>query len=173
VNTDAIRQWVANQTGLTTVWLHPDAPRPDKPYATVQVLSSPDIGLPYTSKPDPEGQGTIRVQREVTVSVQVYEEVSNPDPRSAYLRAIDLRDSLYLPSVRDSLAVDGWGLRGIELLADTPQQVGDGWEPRATFDARFGVAVDLTDDLGLIETAEITGTVESGDDSTTDTYTVE
>lgn len=173
MNTDALRNWVANQTGLTTIWMNPNAPRPAKPYATIQLISSPDIGLPYTSEPDDTGSGTIRIQREVTVSVQIYEEVTNNDPRAAYLRAIALRDSLYLPSVRDTLATDGWGLRGIDLLADTPQQVGDGWEPRATFDARFGVAVDQTDDLGLIETAEITGTVESGDESITDTYTVE
>jgi len=59
------------------------------------------------------------------------------------------------------------------LLADTPELVDTAWEPRATFDARFGHTVTQSDDAGLIESAEVTGTVESGDASQTEETTLE
>ena len=157
--TDALRQWVADQTEMTTIWMHPDAPRPDKPYATLQLLNSTRVGRAWIGGPDENGNAPVELDRDVTVSVTVYERTDEPDPRSAFEVAEALRDSLELPSVRETLANNGWSFRGVELLTDTPQLLDTTWEPRATFDVRFGTRKALIDDLGLIETAEITGTV--------------
>ena len=157
--TDALRQWVADQTGLTAIWMHPDAPRPERPYATLQLTNSARVGRPWTGPVDDEGMAQVAFDRDVTISVQVYGSSANTDPRQAFGIAEGLRDSLELMSVRETLANNGWSFRGVELLTDTPQLLDTTWEPRATFDVRFGTRKALIDDLGLIETAGITGTV--------------
>ena len=110
-NTDAIRQWVADRTGLTTIWLHPDAPRPARPFASVQVLSSPRLGEPHIDWPDVDGIAEVAGQTETTFSIQIYEAADNPDPRGALQRAIALRDSLDLPSVRAFFRENQWAFR--------------------------------------------------------------
>ena len=156
--TDAIRQWVADQTGLTAIWMHPDAPRPERPYAALQITNSARVGRPWTGQVDAEGMAQVAFDREVTISVQVYGS-SSSESRQAFGIAEDLRDSLELTSVRAGLADEGWSLRAVELLTDAPQLLDTTWEPRAVFDVRFGTRKSLLDDLGIIETAEITGTV--------------
>ncbi|HKL77614.1 MAG TPA: hypothetical protein VJ985_04510 [Gammaproteobacteria bacterium] len=173
MSTEALRQWVADRTGLTAIWQHPNAPRPARPYASLQVINSARVALPYTTPPDAEGTVDVQAQREVTISIQIHEAADTADPRAALQRAESLRDSLELPGVRDYLAANGWALRDTELLADTPELVDTAWEPRATFDARFGHTVTQSDDAGLIESAEVTGTVESGDASQTEETTLE
>ena len=156
--TDAIRQWVADQTGLPAIWLNPNAPRPARPYATLQVTNSARVGRPWTGQVDAEGMAQVAFDRDVTISVQVYGS-SSSESRQAFGIAEDLRDSLELTSVRAGLADEGWSFRGVELLTDAPELLDTTWEPRAVFDVRFGTRKALIDDLGLIETAEITGTV--------------
>ena len=157
--TDALRQWVADESGLVAIWMHPDAPRPAKPYASLQVSSVQRVGRSYIGPVDADGDAVISHDREAVVSVSIYESTDNPDPRSALERAEDLRDSLEKPSVRGTLAANGWSLRAVELLTDAPQLIDTKWEPRAVFDVRFGTQKQIIDDLGLIETAGITGTV--------------
>jgi len=155
--TDALRQWVADQTGLAAIWMHPDAPRPARPYAALQVTNSERIGRAWTGAPGTDGNAPIEFDRDVTVSVQIYGSSASHDPRQAFGIAEDLRDSLELTSVRAGLAEDGWSFRGVELLTDAPELLDTTWEPRAVFDVRFGTRKALVDDLGLIETVEVTG----------------
>ena len=169
--TDAIREWVASETGNTTIWTNPNAPRPAKPYCTLQVLNVQRIGRAYTGPVDAEGKATISMDREVVVSITSYAH-TEADPREALQTMEALRDSLEKHSVRDYLASEGWGLRAVELLTDAPQLLDTTWEPRAVFDVRFGTQKQIIDDLGIIETAEVQGTV-SGYDAGTQTLTVE
>ena len=157
--TDALRQWVGDQTGLVAIWMHPDAPRPARPYAALQITNSERIGRAWTGAPDTDGNAPIEFDQDVTISVQVYGSSANTDPRQAFVIAEELRDSLELIGVRETLANNGWSFRGVELLTDAPELLDTTWEPRAVFDARFGTRKELIDDLGLIETAGITGTV--------------
>lgn len=162
--TDAIRQWVADQTDLTAIWLNPNAPRPGRPYATLQVTNSARVGRPWTGPVDAEGMAQVTFDRDVTISVQIYGSSASHDPRQAFGIAEDLRDSLELTSVRAGLADDGWSFRGVELLTDAPQLLDTTWEPRAVFDVRFGTSKQLLDDLGLIETVDIQGSLRVAKD---------
>lgn len=157
---DAIRDWVETETGLTTIWLHPNAPRPDRPYAGLQIISSTRLGEPVRGPVNDEGESELEMQREIVVSVNIYESADNPDPRSAFNRATDLRDSLDAVTVLEDLSADGWAYRGAELLTDTPQALETGWEPRATFDVRFGITKTRLDDLGLVERVIYDGEIE-------------
>lgn len=152
MSTDALRQWVADNTGLTAIWLHPNAPRPDTPFASIQVTNIARIGEAYRTPVDDQGIATATVNRDMTVSIVVYESDANPDPRAALDRADSLRDTLDLESVRETLAAAGWTFRAVELLTDTPSAGQTDWEPRATFDVRFGIGRELADDLGLVDT---------------------
>jgi len=125
----------------------------------LQVTNSERIGRAWTGAPGTDGNAPIEFDRDVTISVQVHGSSADTDPRQAFVIAEGLRDSLELTSVRETLANAGWSLRGVELLTDAPELLDTTWEPRAVFDARFGTRKALIDDLGLIETAEITGTV--------------
>jgi hypothetical protein len=160
---DAIRQWVADQTGLTTIWMHPNAPRPVRPYCTLQITDVALVGEPVYRKVGANGERQVWLDREATVSVQVYESTDTADPRAALERAEDLRDSLELVTVRQDLADAGWAVRGYELLSDVPQLLDSQWEPRAVFDVRFGTTKELIEDVGLIESIEITGSVRDTD----------
>ena len=155
--TDALREWVADQTGLTTVWLNPNAPRPARPYASIQITNSARVGQAYVGPLDPDDKAPVRFDRDVTISVSVYEAADNPDPRSAFQRAESLRDSLDLRGVRDSLYAEGWALRSTDLLTDAPQMLDTQWEPRAVFDATFGTRSEILDDLGFVDQINITG----------------
>ena len=161
--TDAIRQWVETETGLTTIWLHPNAPRPDRPYAGLQIISSTRLGEPVRGPVDDQGESELQMQREIVVSVNIYESADNADPRSALETATDLRDSLEAVTVLEPLSLDGWAYRGVELLTDTPQALETGWEPRATFDVRFGTTKTRIDDLGLVEEVVYDGELDDRD----------
>ena len=161
MNTDAIRQWVADTTGLTTIWMNPNAPRPDRPYCAIQITSVLRIGEPYHGTIDASGIAQVLSQREVVLSINVYEDAANNDPRSALLKATDLRDSLDLFGTLDTLKADGWAYRGVESLQDTPELLDTQFEPRATFDVRFGVTIEQSDDMGWIETVIFTGDIEN------------
>lgn len=166
MSADALRQWVADQTGAITIWLHPDAPRPDaRPYATVRMGSSTRVHRESVGAPDGDGIAAVTGDRETVLSVQIIEAGGREqDPRAALEKMEALRDSLDLPSVRAALRAGGWALRGVELITDVPSQVATGWEPRATMDVRFGRVVSQTDDVGLIEKTEVSGTVKTADD---------
>jgi len=162
MTTDALRQWVETETGLTTIWLHPNAPRPARPYAAVQVISSRRLHLPYCSKPNANGEATIESQREITLGVQIHGAADSPDPRSAFILAEALRDSLERTDATSYLHANGWAFRDVELLTDAPELTGTHWQPRAVFDVRFGQTVSQLDDVGLLESAEVTAVVEHG-----------
>lgn len=165
--TDAIHQWIVDQAGIPAIWRHPNARKPAKPYAALQIISIQRVGRSYVGPVDENGVAEIAFDREVVVSISVFEPADEPDPRKAIERTSALRDSLELPSVRSYLADNGWGVRAIEMLSDAPQMVGSKWQGRAVFDVRFGTRKTLLEDLGLIETATVSGSV-SGSDSTYD-----
>ncbi|TQE99497.1 MAG: hypothetical protein FKY71_08300 [Spiribacter salinus] len=155
-DTEAIRQWVATETGLETVWLHPNAPRPARPYAAVQVLSSPRLGEPYVGWPDgTTGAGEVAGQTESTFSIHIYEAASAPDPRAALMRVFALRNTLDKPTVREYFRVNQWAFRAVEMITDSPELLDTSWESRAMFDVRFGSTATQSDDLGVIETAVV------------------
>ena len=172
MNTEAVRQWVADTTGLVTTWVPNNAPRPPRPYASVQVISSPRIHRASYAPVDAEGSADVTIDVEVTFSINVYAAADGFDPRVAFNTCQDLRNSLELISVRSLLKGEGWAFRGVELLQDTPQLMDTQWEPRATFDVRFGTTVTQADELGLIETATVTGTVRDTDYESTQTLEV-
>lgn len=157
---DALQQWVADQTGLTAIWANPNAPRPNRPYASLQIINVARLGNPSYGAVNEQGESEADLQREFTLSVSVYESTDNADPRSGLNRAQELRDSLDLQTVLMTLAEDGWAFRGVELLADTTQALEGEWEPRATFDVRFGTTVTRIDDLGFVEKVFYTGEID-------------
>lgn len=172
MNSDALQQWVATQTGRPAIWSHPDAPRPERPYSTLQIISVQRVGDAVAAPVDAQGMRQVSGDREAVVSITVYADAVNRDPRAALDMATALRDSLDLVTARHTLKQGGWAVRGFELLTDAPQLLETQWEPRAVFDVRFGTTVDQLEDVGLIESIEVTGRVRDTDYTTTITAEV-
>lgn len=157
MNTEALRDIISTETGLTTVWFHPNAPRPSRPYATTQIISQNDVGQFYRAKPDSNGIINIQIQREITLNVNVYESTDSLDPRAAFNHLVTLKNAFNKPSVIATLSANDWGIRAIELMADNTAIIDEKWEPRATFDIRLGTTVTVTDDVGIIESVDLNG----------------
>ena len=165
MSSEALRQWVADQSGVETIWLHPNAPRPDsRPYATVRLNNSNRVHREVVGEPDGGGIATVTGDRDAILSIQIVGDSSRTQDPRAPLEMVELiRDTLELPSIRASLRAAGWVLREIEMITDIPAEVATGWEPRAAMDVRFGRVVSQTDDVGLIESTEVSGTAKTAD----------
>ena len=141
------------------MWLNPNAPRPPRPYATLQAVSRQRIGSAHTGTPDSAGDATITGDREVTLSVQYIGAASSNDPRDGYQELQALVDSLERPSVREDLESEGWSFIRTALLQDITAQVGTEWEPRAVVDIEFRAAVTQSDQIGIVDTVNIESTL--------------
>ena len=173
-DTEALRLWVETITGFTSIWLNQNTPRPARPYATLHIMNQRQVGQPYTGPITALGVATIQAQYEITVSIQIYGSSTAADPRTAINAAYALRQSLDRPSIRESLGIAGWAFRAEEQIADVPEMLDSAWEPRAFFDAVFGMTVEQTDNLGYVETVEVTGTMGNGaGSSVSETVTLE
>lgn len=167
MKTDVLREWAEDQSGLTTVWAHQNAPRPSLPFVTLDIINVSRVGQATHTKSDADGNRDVIHDREATVSAQVYSNAR--DPRDALERAADLRESLDLATVRQRLIEGGWAVRGYELLTSVPDTEDTLWESRAVVDIRFGTTKQQLEDAGLIEKIEVTANVRDTDYSTTTT----
>jgi len=157
--TDALQTWLADVTGLTTIWEHQNAPRPPRPYASLNILTSPSVGHENRGPVDQNGDATISLIVEPTISVKLY--YASTDPREAILEMFKVRRSLFSPSVRESLKGNGWSF--IEVLGppqNIPELIDSEYESRAVMDIRFRTLDTFIDNLGVVEFAEIEGAVE-------------
>lgn len=151
---DSLQAWVTDTLNITAVWLNPNAPRPARPYATLQTVSRRRIGSASTGHPDATGDATITGDREVTLSVQYLGAADSNDPRDGYEELQALVDSLERPSVIEALDSTGWAFIRTALLQDITAQVGTQWEPRAVVDIEFRATATQTDQVGVVETVK-------------------
>lgn len=157
--TDALQAWVASTLNITAVWLNPNAPRPQRPYATLQAISRQRVGSASAGHPNADGDATITGDREVTLSVQYIGAADSNDPRNGYQELQALVDSLERPSVIETLDGSGWAFIRTALLQDITAQVGTQWEPRAVVDIEFRAAATQTDQVGVVDTVKLESTL--------------
>jgi len=157
--TDALQAWVADTLNITAVWLNPNAPRPPRPYATLQAVNRQRIGSASQGPTSAAGNADFTGDRELTLSVQYIGSASSNDPRDGYQELQALVDSLERPSVRESLHGAGWSFIRTALLQDITAQVGTEWEPRAVVDIEFRTAVTQSDQVGVVDTVNIESTL--------------
>lgn len=136
-----------------------NSPRPALPYFSFKLLTpaakSGDDAQSYDAD-----TGTFNVggQREMTVSFHCYTE----DEGKAYDYMALWQASLQLYGTQASLRTSGIAVWLIGDVDDLSQLLNTGYEGRSHMDVRFGIASNLSEAPGFIETAEITGTVDTG-----------
>lgn len=159
MNSDAIRNWVAQQLGLPVIWANPNAPRPkERPYAVVAYRNGERVGREFI-KTNLDDTTTITGERLVVFGITVVDDAM-VDPRRAFDLISSLRDSLELVSVRSQLRSGGWVLQEILLMGNVPGIVDTRWEPRAVLDVAMRGIVSQVDDLGVVEIIEGEATVQ-------------
>lgn len=131
--------WVNSETGLTTIWEHENAPRPENPYLSLFIDSFNTINQDYKYMPENENDGIdIKGDREFTLRINCYGNNS--------LQILhDLRNSLEKPSVQYFLSeeqiifVDRLAINNITGMLNTK------YEKRSVMDLLFRTSDIFTD----------------------------
>lgn len=163
----AIYDWVKKELdgvipGEQIIWRNQSEPLPPRPCVAMRITDGPRrtgyqdnaqfIGGPTGT------QYKIGGQRVMTVSIQTFGNSQIHLPM-AYQLAKDLNESLSKMTVLDALRGRGVAVQrqgdpsNLTALEETE------YEERAQFDVSFGLADNIVDDPGIIETANITPTV--------------
>ena len=128
------------------------------------------------SIPDGTGDGVITGivrtggTRILTATVDCFGKESERD--EVMERVERIRSALGLVGTRDKLRTAGMAVYGTEPVVNLTALLDTMRQPRATFDARFGVGSVQSEYVGIVERATITATIQHPDDSTAETATV-
>jgi hypothetical protein len=146
-----------SQQGLV-IWANQNAPAPEVDYLTLFIGPLEFIGRDYVSMPDATTElASIGGTREFTVSVQGF-------GGTAIQRLYEIRQGMENPEILEQIQALGLIALTSGPVTDLTQVMGSLQEPRALLEARMRIGVPYgmaaTADLGIIETAEITGEVE-------------
>ena len=161
----ALYDAVKTATGLETILEEPTlqgAPRPAKPYMSFKIIvpayKTGDDDSRYSTGTKFNRGG----QRRMTVSFHSY-AVEQED---AYNYMGLLQSSFETLSIQEILRKKGIAVWVIGTVADFTQLLNTGYEARAQMDVQFGIAANVSEDLGEIDTVEIEGriTTDSGDE---------
>lgn len=162
-----MQAWAAGFLACPVVFAQQNAPAPAGLYVTVQVLAMPRIRHATEGSPNNSGVAQIVDDIEPSVRLQSFGE-------NAFATLEAVRDSLSKPTVLSSLR--SAGLAFVDVLSgvdDISQVMGGTVEQRAGLDLRFRCAGVTTDNVGVIETVEITAVAEVDDDTAyTDTIEI-
>lgn len=150
-----IYDWVTTFTGITTIWMNDNGPKPNLPFIALRRSTLVSVGQGYLSEPDNNGLSKISGDRNMTVNIQAYGS-----------NAIGRLDELYnirLDNNSQELLYLG-GLALIDLLAitDLTGLNDTEFEERAQMDLLFRLVSQRTNvPVGLIETIEIEGNLKN------------
>lgn len=134
------------------IWVNENAPRPPLPYLAIKVSPARRVGKDWYSDVSDEGLQTVIGDREFTFSIQSF---GHESPVS-YLQ--DLADKLQLISVGDKFRAAGMAIRDSKPAMDISALLSNTkMEKRANLDLILGYRSIQTDNVGVIETANIEG----------------
>ena len=126
-------------------------PTSEKPYASLAIVSTPNIGREFEGDLSDAGVVDIIGQREINIRIQFY-------GTSALKKADNLITSLHKRTITDILESDGLGYLRNEPVTRIPALMETDYEERASVNVIFSYISEDTDNLGLIETIKATET---------------
>jgi hypothetical protein len=145
-----------------------NAPRPTNPYMSFKITTpgakSGDDSVQWISG----SKFNVGGQREMTVSFHCY----GTSHEEAYNYMTLWQGSLELKTIQQLLRKSGIAVWIIGAVADLSQLLNTGYEGRSQMDVQFGLASNLTDDPGEIDTVGIQGTVETDSGTVSVDFTV-
>jgi hypothetical protein len=158
----ALYDWVDGELGINTIWQHPNAAQPAKPYVTLKMGPTQAQGWDYHAPPDEvNGVSVIKGDREFSVEVQVYGTVQPTGENQAMSFAEQLSGSLQKPSQVALFTAAGCAYVNRIALTDLTGIGGTEFEARVSAEFLFRMAQEDTDTVGVIETVDdIDGTLD-------------
>lgn len=171
---EVVRQWIVDAIqdaidGGTSmdpialdrvVWQRQDWPDRPYPYALLGYTGSTEIGLSPAQWIDTSDELVTRTGDESTLSVTVVTKPSDTAPTtdrqaSSYVRELKARLKSFAGR---TLSQADLAIRAVNVVPDISRLRGSSqWESRAVLDITFGHAVTISEDPGVIETAQVTG----------------
>lgn len=143
---------VTQLTGATVIWMNENAPRPPLPYVAIKVSPARRIGKDWYSPVNDMGLQTVIGDREFTLSIQVF----GAESPVSYLQ--DVADKLQLISAGDKIRAQEMALRDVKPVMDISALLSNTKiEKRANLDVILGYRSIQTDNVGIIDTANIEG----------------
>lgn len=130
------------------------SPRPqNEPYATIRINNVVQIGYDEIREIDPTTKlATISGLRRATVFVEYFGTNALENIMKAY-------NSLERMSLSDTFSNAGFSYLEKSDVQNLTDVFETDFQPRASFDFFIGLAENIEDDLGVIETVELTGNV--------------
>jgi hypothetical protein len=162
----AIVAEVKRSLGIPCISLEPfdqDAPRPKLPYMAFK-FTTPMTRQGFPAVTFDSGTSfNYGVQSTTVVSFNVYGETQE----QAHYYMTLWNQVIQLETVRQRLLAEGLAVWDPGVVADLSALLNTGYEGRAQMDVTFGFAMNIADDVGLIEQASVTGTVDTNDGEST------
>ena len=142
----------------TVIYAKPNAPRPQAPYATIDVISRKRLGL-YDERSqgtDVDGNIDITSQKEGVITVEYFGDDAE--------EALEiLLDDLNRQSIRDKMTINMFQISRMGQVKDlTGLFASVNYEPRATVDLHFRYSTTIKDNVGIIETPIIESEFSGG-----------
>lgn len=159
----ALRTWAINAVDGTgaegrVIFVDQGQPRPARPYLDVKVNGIETRGRDELRPIDDDGLRDVVGVRAVRATINAY----GPDALELAERT---RSALWLENTTDLLRAAGISFWRAEPTLDITTEIDTSIEPRAVFEALFGVASVQTENVGAIECVEGEGTYIAPDGS--------
>lgn len=153
-------EFVTKRTCIQSQPDEPNTPRPELPYLTYNITTAAGKEGDDHDVYEGDGVSTIHTrggQRRLVVSLNCFAR----DTDEALNLMTTLQGSLELRTIQAELRKFGIAVWTIGSVADFTSLLQTGYEARSQMDVNFGVASNLTEDVGTIE--QVTGTGEVKD----------
>lgn len=158
----AIHAWVRDAVAAITervIIADQGRSRPERPYADVKLAAIQRRGIDENGAVDGNGDREVSGVRMLRVTVRTFGD-------EAMQMASDARDALGKETVRDALCAAGLSFWNMADALDISAEIETAIERRSTFDAFFGIASRVTENVGLIQCVEIEGEYAKPDGET-------
>jgi hypothetical protein len=137
------------------IWRDGSEALPPRPCVTMKIVSGPQrVGLQDNLTYISGNQFNIGGQRVMVLSVQIFG--NRQIGPMAYQLGLDLNSGLSKLTVLDHLRAGGIAVQGQGQVNNITALEESEYEERAQFDVTLGVAQNVVDDPGIIETAVLT-----------------
>ena len=155
----ALFAWVDGETALTTIWSPSNAPRPARPFVTMDMRPVTNIGHDSRGAPDNNGDAILYADREFRLEIRVYGELQPRGAAAAQSLCEEIKRSLQTRTVVDTLTAAEVGPLEALPTQDLSEIDRVDFESVFMFEARFAVTMERTEDVGFIATSDApTGT---------------
>jgi len=173
-------QWITDEGAYSVVMSDHSDHRPEGPHFSFKILSdinpiggSDEETMEKDSNGNATGRMVIRAHREFTVSIEaVGKAVGQRGKLKDFVRATDMLNALHLgvdtPTVRARFQEKNIAINDKGTVSDISQFLETETEPRALLEMFCSTRIDIVDEPGYFDSAEVSGSVDTDGDGVYD-----